>query len=52
VYSAHSSDVQDVVIDGRLVMRNRELLTLDESSVLQDANRERAELMKRAGIAG
>jgi 5-methylthioadenosine/S-adenosylhomocysteine deaminase len=52
VYSAQTSDVQNVVIDGKLVMRDRELLTLDEMSVLQAANRERAELMKRAGIAG
>jgi 5-methylthioadenosine/S-adenosylhomocysteine deaminase len=52
VYSAQSSDVQSVVIDGQLVMRDRELLTLDEKSVLQDANQERVELMKRAGMGG
>lgn len=50
VYSAQTSDVQSVVIDGQLVMRNRELLTLDERSVQEDANRERTELMKRAGL--
>jgi hypothetical protein len=33
-------------------MSDRELLTLDEASVLQDANRERVELLKRAGIEG
>lgn len=49
-YSAQTSDVQSVVIDGQLVMRDRELLTLDERSVRPDANRERTELMKRAGI--
>jgi 5-methylthioadenosine/S-adenosylhomocysteine deaminase len=52
VYSAQTSDVQSVVIDGELVMRDRELLTLDETSVVQAASRERAGLMKRAGIAG
>ena len=50
VYSAQTSDVQSVVIDGQLVMRDGELLTLDERSVVQDANHERAELIKRAGI--
>lgn len=50
VYSAQTSDVRSVVIDGRVVMRDRELLTLDESSVVQNANREAAELIKRAGI--
>ena len=52
VYSAEASDVQSVLIDGQLVMRDRELLTLDESSVRKDASRERVELMKRAGIGG
>jgi 5-methylthioadenosine/S-adenosylhomocysteine deaminase len=51
VYSAQTSDVQTVVIDGQLVMRDRQLLTLDENSVLQEANRESAVLVKRAGIA-
>jgi 5-methylthioadenosine/S-adenosylhomocysteine deaminase len=52
VYSAQTSDVLTVVIDGQLVMKDRELLTLDESAVLQEAKRESAELLKRAGIAG
>jgi 5-methylthioadenosine/S-adenosylhomocysteine deaminase len=50
VYSAQTSDVRRVVIDGRVVMKDRELLTLDESSVVQNANQEAAELIKRAGI--
>jgi len=52
VYSAQTSDVQSVVIDGQVVMRDRELLTLDEESIVQDANRRRSELMKRARIDG
>jgi 5-methylthioadenosine/S-adenosylhomocysteine deaminase len=52
VYSAQTSDVQSVVIDGQVVMRDRELLTLNEESVVQDANRQRSELMKRAKIDG
>ena len=50
VYSAQTSDVRSVVIDGRIVMKDRKLLTLDESSIIEDANRETAELIKRAGI--
>ncbi len=50
VYSAQSEDVKTVVIDGKLVMRDRKLLTLDEDAVLLDARRERVELLKRAGI--
>ncbi len=33
VYSAQTSDVQSVVIDGQLVLNEGELLTLDEESV-------------------
>jgi len=52
VYSAQTSDVQSVVVDGQLLMKDRELLTIDEKTVLHDANRERAELLRRAGIEG
>jgi 5-methylthioadenosine/S-adenosylhomocysteine deaminase len=50
VYSAQTSDVRSVIIDGRLVMRDRELLTLDEQSVWKQAAREGELLIKRAGI--
>jgi 5-methylthioadenosine/S-adenosylhomocysteine deaminase len=51
VYSAQTSDVETVVIDGVIVMKDRRLLTLDEQSVSQNAKREGAELVKRAGIS-
>jgi 5-methylthioadenosine/S-adenosylhomocysteine deaminase len=50
VYSAQTSDVQSVVIDGQIVMKDRALLTMDEQSVIRNAAREGAELTKRAGI--
>ena len=34
VYAARGADVRDVVIDGRLVMRRRQLLTVDEQEVM------------------
>lgn len=37
VYSAHMADVQTVLINGRLVMHNRQLLTLDEAAVKAQA---------------
>lgn len=33
VYSAQSRDVRDVIIDGRLVMQQRQVLTVDEAEV-------------------
>lgn len=38
VYSTKSSDVRDVIIDGKVVLRNKRLLTLDEKSIKKDAN--------------
>ncbi|HKD41611.1 MAG TPA: 5'-deoxyadenosine deaminase [Myxococcaceae bacterium] len=37
VHSARSSDVVHVIIDGKMVMRDRQLLTLDESAVVAAA---------------
>jgi 5-methylthioadenosine/S-adenosylhomocysteine deaminase len=37
VYSAISSDVDTVIINGRVVMRNRKVLTADEEEILEKA---------------
>jgi 5-methylthioadenosine/S-adenosylhomocysteine deaminase len=50
VYSAVASDVQTTIIDGQLLMRNGELLTLNEASVIGEANREASNLAARAGV--
>jgi 5-methylthioadenosine/S-adenosylhomocysteine deaminase len=50
VYSAQASDVQTVIIDGRLIMRDREFLTMDEQGIIEEANRESGLLQERAGI--
>src|SRR6266404_1486654 len=51
VYSAGSSDVRTTIIDGRVVMRDGELLTLNEADVIANANREAGALTKRAGLS-
>src|SRR3989442_1830955 len=50
VYSAQPSDVRVTIIDGRVVMSNRELSALNEDDVIVDANREASALAKRAGL--
>src|SRR5256714_9187061 len=50
VYSAQPSDVRTAIIDGHLVMRAGELMTMNELSVISDANREAGELAERAQI--
>ena len=37
VYSAHADDVRDVLVDGRWLLRDRRLLTIDEEAVLRRA---------------
>src|SRR5712692_182848 len=51
VYSAGSSDVRTTIIDGRVVMRAGQLLTLNEAYVIAEANREASALTKRAGLS-
>jgi 5-methylthioadenosine/S-adenosylhomocysteine deaminase len=39
VYAAKGSDVRHVVVEGRVVMRDRKVLTLDEAAVLAEADK-------------
>lgn len=50
VYSAHGSDVRDVIVDGRCLMRDRRLLGLDEAQLVRDAAAAAARSMKAAGL--
>lgn len=50
VYSAQPSDVDTAIIDGEIVMRERQLLTLDESETLREANTQAEGLLLRAGL--
>lgn len=50
VYSAQSTDVRTTIIDGEIVMRDRELLTMNEAKMIEAANREADVLAKRADI--
>src|SRR5437870_459290 len=50
VYSCETEDVRTTIIDGRVVMRDGELSTLDESAVVADANRQATLLAKRTGM--
>ncbi len=50
VYAAHGDDVTDVIIDGKIIMRNRKVLTMDEEKVLEDVQKHARELFERAGV--
>jgi len=51
VYSAQPADVTTTIIDGRIVLRDGELLTLSETTVIENANREASALANRAGVS-
>jgi cytosine/adenosine deaminase-related metal-dependent hydrolase len=50
VYAAEGSDVDTVIIDGRIVMQNRNVKTLGEERIIHEANRRGEQLLERAGI--
>jgi len=49
-YCAHGSDVDTVVIDGRLIMQGRRVLTLDEDEIVSEARRRAPAVAARAGL--
>jgi cytosine/adenosine deaminase-related metal-dependent hydrolase len=51
VYSAAPADVETVLIDGRVILRDGELLTLKEESVVENVRREIGPLLQRAGVS-
>ncbi len=52
VFAAQGRDVDTVVIDGRVVMRNRVVLTMDEAAVLDDVRGRFRAIAARAGVIG
>jgi 5-methylthioadenosine/S-adenosylhomocysteine deaminase len=47
VYSAHGSDVDTVIVDGKIIMENRCVKTLDETSVIREAEKAASDLLAR-----
>ncbi|QYG91034.1 amidohydrolase family protein [Iamia sp. SCSIO 61187] len=50
VFSARGSDVDKVVVDGRIVVSDGSLLTADEATVVADAETQRLALLARAAL--
>ncbi|MDQ3800323.1 MAG: amidohydrolase [Acidobacteriota bacterium] len=46
VYATKAQDVNTVIIDGKIVMREKRLLTLDENAIKKDANLYRQKIIK------
>ena len=52
VYATKASDVETVIINGRVVMRDRRLLTLDEATIKEGARLFREKVIKSLGGSG
>jgi 5-methylthioadenosine/S-adenosylhomocysteine deaminase len=50
VYATKGSDVRTVIIEGRIVMRDRRLLTLNEEAIKADARRYREKIVQSVGL--
>lgn len=51
IHEAVGHDVETVIVDGRVVMEDRRVLTVDEEAILESANQEATALVERAGLA-
>lgn len=49
-YFANGNDVETVLVDGRVLMRDRQVLTVDEMEVLETAQRETEAALRRTGL--
>jgi len=47
VYTTGPQNVTDVIIDGRLVLKDRKILTVDEEKILEEAGKTAEDLVKR-----
>jgi len=47
VYSAHGSDVDTVIVDGKILMEKQQMKTLDEKAVMEEAEKTALDLLSR-----
>jgi 5-methylthioadenosine/S-adenosylhomocysteine deaminase len=51
VYNANGGDVDTVIVAGRVLMRDKEIVCLDEKALLEECRHAGRKLVERAGIA-
>jgi 5-methylthioadenosine/S-adenosylhomocysteine deaminase len=50
VYNVSARDVDTVIVNGEILMQNKEILVVDEKALLKRARKTCTELFKRANI--
>lgn len=49
IYSATGLDIRDVIIDGRVIVRDKKVLTLDEDRIYKEAEERKERILEKAG---
>ncbi len=50
VYAANGSDVDTVIVNGKIIMENQEVKTIDEKWVMKEAEKRGLAITQKAGI--
>ncbi|RLG76058.1 MAG: amidohydrolase [Thermoprotei archaeon] len=50
VYAAQGQDIDTVIVDGKIIMKNRKILTVNEEKILEEAEKRGHEVIERTGI--
>lgn len=50
VYSAGGSDISDVIVNGRILMKDKELVSLDREEILQESHKAAEGLLIKSGL--
>jgi cytosine/adenosine deaminase-related metal-dependent hydrolase len=50
VYSVKGSDVDNVIIDGKWIVKDRKILTMDQKAVMEKARKAIAQVLKKTGV--
>lgn len=52
IHNGQPSDIESVMVDGQFVMRNREVLTMDEDSIIAEADKVGRRIWTQVEAAG
>lgn len=50
VWAANGEDVDTVIINGKIVMENKHIMTMDEEDILEQAERRKHKILEQAGV--
>ena len=50
VWAANGNDVDTVIIDGKIVMQDKKVLTMDEEKILRDAEMRKEKILSQSGV--